>query len=61
MDGFIHTIGEGVSGLVVGSFTFIGQTLRGMVATLDAALPGGLLAAAVFVGLVVAAWQLAKR
>jgi hypothetical protein len=58
---FIHTIGEGVSGLVVGSFTFIGQTLRGIVASLDAALPGGLLAAVVFVGLVLAAWQLARR
>jgi hypothetical protein len=61
VDGFIHTIGDGVSGLVVGSFSFIGQTLRGTVASLDAALPGGLLAAVVFVGLVVAAWQLAKR
>lgn len=61
MDGFIHTIGEGVSGLVVGSFSFIGQTLRGIVSSLDAALPGGLLAAVVFVGLVFAAWQLAKR
>jgi len=61
VDGFIHTIGDGVSGLVVGSFSFIGQTLRGIVASLDAALPGGLLAAVVFVGLVVAAWQLAKR
>lgn len=61
MDGFIHTIGEGVSGLVVGSFSFIGQTLRGIVLSLDAALPGGLLAAVVFVGLVFAAWQLAKR
>ena len=61
MDGFIHTIGNGVSGLVIGSLSFIGQTLRGIVASLDAALPGGLLAAVVFVGLVVAAWQLAKR
>ena len=61
MDGFIHTIGEGVSGLVVGSFSFIGQTLRGMVETLNQMLPGGLLAAVVFVGLAVTAWQLAKR
>jgi hypothetical protein len=58
---FIHAIGDGVSGLVVGSVSLIGQTLRGMVASLDAALPGGLLAAAVFVALVLAAWQLAKR
>jgi hypothetical protein len=61
VNGFIQTIGDGISGLVVGSVSFIGQTLRGMVATLDAALPGGLLAAVVFVALVVTAWQLAKR
>jgi hypothetical protein len=61
VDDFIHAIGEGISGLVVGSFSFIGQTLRGIVDALNAALPGGLLAAVVFVGLVVTAWQLAKR
>jgi len=61
MDGFLQAIGRGISGLVVGSFTVIGQTLHGMVDTLNRALPGGLLAAVVFVVLVVAAWQLAKR
>ena len=61
MDDFTHAIGAGISGLVVGSFAFVGETLRGIVSTLDAALPGGLLAAVVFVGLVVGAWQLAKR
>ena len=61
MDDFAHAIGAGISGLVVGSFAFIGETLRGIVATLDATLPGGLLAAVVFVGLAVTAWQLAKR
>ena len=61
MDDFIHTIGEGISGLVVGSLSFIGQTLRGTVDTLNQMLPGGLLAAVVFVVLVLTAWQLAKR
>lgn len=61
MDDFIHAIGEGISGLVVGSFSFIGQTLRGMVDTLNQMLPGGLLAAVAFVVLVLMAWQLAKR
>ncbi len=61
MDGFVHTIGNGISGLVSGAFAVIGATLRGMVNALDSALPGGLLLAVVFVILVVAAWQLAKR
>jgi len=61
VDDFIHAIGEGISGLVVGSFSFIGQTLRGMVDTLNQMLPGGLLAAVAFVVLVLMAWQLAKR
>ena len=61
MDDFTHAIGAGISGLVIGSFNFIGETLRGIVAALDAALPGGLLAAVVFVALLVSAWQLAKR
>jgi hypothetical protein len=61
MDGFIQAIGAGISGLVVGSLSFIGQTLRGIVAALDHALPGGLLALVVFAVLAVSAWQLAKR
>ena len=61
MDGFLQTIGSGISGLVSGSFAVIGATLRGMVDALNRALPGGLLLAVVFVILVVAAWQLAKR
>jgi hypothetical protein len=61
MDGLIQSVGSGISGLVVGSLSFIGQTLRGMVYALDHALPGGLLAAVVFVVLAVSAWQLAKR
>jgi hypothetical protein len=61
MDGFIQSVGSGISGLVVGSLSFIGQTLRGIVAALDHALPGGLLAGLLFVALAVSAWQLARR
>jgi hypothetical protein len=61
VDGFLQSIGNGISGLVAGAFAVIGATLRGMVNALDSALPGGLLLAVVFVILVVAAWQLAKR
>jgi len=58
---FIQAIGNGISGLVSGAFDVIGGTLRGMVEAADAALPGGMLAVVVFVGLVVTAWTLAKR
>ena len=61
MDGFLQSIAAGFGGLVAGSLAFIGQTLRGMVSTLDHFLPGGLLAGVIFVALAVGAWQLAKR
>ncbi len=61
MDGFVRAIGQGISGMVEGSFAVAGQVVRGIFGTLNTALPGGLLAAVVFVVLVVAAWQLAKR
>jgi hypothetical protein len=47
--------------MISGSFAVIGGVLRGTVDALNRALPGGLLAAVVFVLLVIAAWQLAKR
>jgi hypothetical protein len=58
---FIQSIGDGIAGLVSGAFEVIGAALRGMVASADAALPGGLLALVVFAGLVATAWTLAKR
>jgi len=61
VDGFIQAIGQGISGFVQGSFAVAGDAVRGIVGSLNAALPGGMLAAVVFVGLGVAAWQLAKR
>jgi hypothetical protein len=47
--------------MIEGSFAVIGGILRGTVDSLNRALPGGMLAAVVFVFLVVAAWQLARR
>lgn len=61
MGDFIQAIGNGISGLVGGAFDVIGGTLRGMVESGNAALPGGLLALVVFVVLVVLAWNLARR
>ena len=61
MDGLLHSVGNGISGMISGSFAVIGSVLRGTVDALNRALPGGMLAAVVFVVLVVAAWQLAKR
>jgi hypothetical protein len=61
VDGFLQSIAAGFGGLVAGSLSFIGQTLRSIVGTLDQLLPGGLLAGVVFVALAIGAWQLAKR
>jgi hypothetical protein len=58
---FIQSIGQGIGGMFAGSLAFIGESLRGIAGALDRALPGGLLAAAVFVVLLIGAWQLAKR
>lgn len=57
----MEAIGNGISGLIAGSFAVIGSALRGMVDTLNQALPGGILAGVVFVVLAVVAWQLIKR
>jgi len=61
MGDFIGAIGRGITGLVAGAFDVIGGALRGMVASADAALPGGMLALVVFVALLLTAWNLAKR
>ncbi len=61
MGDFIQAIGDGIAGLVTGALQVIGATLRGLVASADAALPGGMLALVVFAVLVVTAWTLAKR
>ena len=61
MGDFIGAIGSGIAGLVTGALLGIGTALRGIVASADAALPGGLLAVVVFIGLTIGAWTLAKR
>ena len=61
MDGLVRSVGNGITGLVSGAFDAIGGALRGIVASLNAALPGGMLAAVVFVVLIVVAWNLIKR
>lgn len=61
MDGLARSVGNGITGLVGGAFEMIGAALRGIVSSLEHALPGGLLAVVVFVVLVVAGWSLAKR
>ena len=61
MDGFVRTIGDGITGLVAGAFDVIGGTLRGMVDAGNRALPGGLFFAVVFVIVVIVGWNLAKR
>jgi hypothetical protein len=61
VDGFVRTIGQGITGFVEGSFALAGGALRGIVGSLNAALPGGILAAVVFVVLLVAAWKLTTR
>ncbi len=61
MGDFIQSIGGGIAGLVTGALQGIGDALRGIVASADAALPGGLLFVVVFVALLIGAWTLAKR
>jgi hypothetical protein len=61
VDGFARAIGQGITGFVEGSFAVAGDAVRGMVGALNAALPGGALAAVVFVVLLVAAWKLTTR
>jgi hypothetical protein len=61
VDGFVHAIGNGLVGLVEGSFNTIGAVLRGMVNQVTAMVPGPLLFVLVGGGLTALAWTLAKR
>ncbi len=58
MDHFVQAIGQGIGGFVEGSFAVAGDVVRGIFGTLNAALPGGVLAALVLVVLLVAARRL---
>jgi hypothetical protein len=61
MDGFVRSVGDGITGLVSGAFDVIGATLRGLVDAGNQALPGGLFVVVVFVIVVVVGWNFAKR
>jgi hypothetical protein len=61
MDGLISAVGNGFASLISTAFGSIGGALRAIVAMANGALPGGSLAIAVFAGLLVVAWVLAKR
>jgi hypothetical protein len=61
MDGLFRSVGNGISGLVEGSFQVIGDTLRGMVDAGNRALPGGVFLLVAFVIVVIVGWNLAKR
>ena len=41
MGDFVHTVGSGISGLVSNALGTIGDVLQGLVAQIDAILPGG--------------------
>jgi hypothetical protein len=61
MDGFGRTVGDGVASVVATAFDTIGGTIRFIVGSANAALPGGLFPLVVFGGLAGLAWFLAKR
>jgi hypothetical protein len=61
VDGFVRSVGDGITGLVSGAFDVIGGTLRGLVDAGNRALPGGLFVVVVFVIVVVVGWNFAKR
>ena len=61
MDGLARSVGDGITGMVAGAFEFVGNSIRGIVSSANAVLPGGLLVAVVFVVLILFAWNLAKR
>jgi hypothetical protein len=61
MGDLANTVGQSISNVIGGVFDAIGAGLRGIVTSLQTALPNGLLIAVVFVLLLIGAWALAKR
>jgi hypothetical protein len=61
MDGFGRAVGDGVASVVATAFDTIGGTIRFIVGSANAAVPGGLFPLVVFGALAGAAWFLAKR
>jgi hypothetical protein len=56
-----NTVGQSISNVIGGVFDAIGVGLRGIVTSLQTALPNGLLIVVVFALLLIGAWALAKR
>lgn len=61
MDGLIRSVGDGITGLVAGAFAAIGVALRGIVDSLNAALPAGTLPVAIVALAFIAFWVLIRR
>ncbi len=61
MDALARAVGEGLAGLIAGTFGAIGAALRGLVAWAQTILPGPWLFVVAFVVLLVLAWNLARR
>jgi len=61
MDGFVRSVGDGITGLVAGAFGVIGATLRGLVDAGNRALPGGVFFALIIVVVAIVGWNLARR
>jgi hypothetical protein len=61
MDGFARSIGDGITGLVGGALSAIGQALSGMVDALSVALPAGLLPVLGIALVVVILWRVIRH
>jgi hypothetical protein len=61
MDGFARSIGDGITGLVGGALAAIGQALAGMIDSLSAALPAGVLPVLGIALVVVILWWVIRR
>jgi hypothetical protein len=61
MDGFLRSVGDGITGLVAGAFDVIGGALRAIVDAGNQALPGGVFFVAIFVIVAIVGWTLVKR
>jgi hypothetical protein len=61
MDGLSRTVGDGVASVVATAFDTIGGTIRFLVGSANAAVPGGLFPLVAFFTLAGLAWFLAKR
>jgi hypothetical protein len=61
MGDLANNVGQSISNALGGVFDAIGAGLRGIVTSLQQALPNGLLIVVAFVLLLIGAWALAKR